>query len=84
MTLMSSVVCFDWFSASLCYYGLTFNSTNIGSNAYASFALSMLVELPAMVLCHVLALKVGRRWPLLIAMIAGGVCLLLTLAFKPG
>ena len=84
MTLMSTIMCFNWFASSLCYYGLTFNSTNLGSNAYASFALSMLVELPAMGLCHVLALKVGRRLPLLVSMIAGGVCLLLTLAFKPG
>ena len=84
MTLMSTIMCFNWFASSLCYYGLTFNSTNLGSNAYASFALSMIVELPALVLGHILALKVGRRLPLLVSMIAGGVCLLLTFAFKPG
>ena len=72
------------FSSSLCYYGLTFNSPNMGANVYAGFALSMLVEFPAIVMCHVLAVYVGRRLPLVIALIAGGVALLLSLAFTLG
>ena len=72
------------FAASLCYYGLTFASTSIGSNEYASFALSLLVEVPAVILGHIITVNIGRKVPLILSMILGGVCLISTLAFDSG
>ena len=33
------------------YYGLSFNSGNIGSNMFVSFILTMLVEIPSYLFC---------------------------------
>ena len=56
----------------------------MGSNVCSGFTLSMVVEFPAIVACHVLAVRVGRRLPLVVSLIAGGVSLLLTLALTQG
>lgn len=70
---------FNWFVNSGVYYGLSLNTGNLGGNAYLNFVISGAVELPAHALTIFLLDRVGRRLPLCIYMILGGIALLCTM-----
>ncbi|CBY23045.1 unnamed protein product [Oikopleura dioica] len=48
------IMCILWFSASLCYYGLTLNLSDLHPNPNVSLCLSGLVEIPSYVLAFYL------------------------------
>ena len=50
--LRISIMMFLWFSASLCYYGLTLNLSSLHPNPNVSLCLSGLVEIPAYILAY--------------------------------
>ena len=54
-------LCFGWAVAALLYYGLTWESSDLGGNMYLNFALSFLVELPSPVLYVYFCDKIGRK-----------------------
>ncbi len=66
------------------YYGLTFNTTNLGGNDYVNFALAGIVGIPAIVFYQVSVMYCGRRWLITGSMIFGGVALMLILAVPAG
>ena len=37
---------FQWFSVTLCYYGLSFASTSLAGDAYSNYMLSVFIEIP--------------------------------------
>ena len=41
----------QWFSVTMCYYGLGFASTSLSGNPYSNFFLSVLIEIPGYVFC---------------------------------
>ena len=73
-----------WFTASLCYYGLTLNLGGLHPNPNVSLSLSGIVELPAYIVCYFMMEnpKLGRQKSTAIfnAGLAGA-CILTTIAF---
>ncbi|CAH1252185.1 SLC22A3 [Branchiostoma lanceolatum] len=64
---------FNWIVNTLVYYGISLNTSALSGNMYLNFALSGLVEIPAHLISIVLLNKFGRRWPLCLLLLFGGV-----------
>ncbi|XP_067010714.1 organic cation transporter protein [Anabrus simplex] len=75
----SNTVFFIWFVNSCTYYGLSWNTSNLGGNDFVNFILAGLVEFPAYVLLMLTLNRWGRKLTQCGSMILGGVALLLTL-----
>ncbi|KAM7361199.1 organic cation transporter protein-like [Cochliomyia hominivorax] len=73
----SLIVFFDWFVTSGVYYGLSWNTNNLGGNVYLNFLISGAVEVPAYTLLILTLNRWGRRSILCGSLIAAGVALLL-------
>ncbi|XP_077990548.1 organic cation transporter protein-like [Glandiceps talaboti] len=71
-------ICFNWFTNSFVYYGLSLNTDQLGVNPYVAFLVSGAVEIPAYLSCWWLLDKVGRRWLLCSYMVLGGLALILS------
>ncbi|XP_050437931.1 organic cation transporter protein-like isoform X2 [Adelges cooleyi] len=80
---ISLVLYILWFSLYLVYYGLVLNLSNIGGNIYINTILSGLVEIPSILISVVILLKMGRKKPLCLTMVAGGIACLLTTVLPP-
>ncbi|KAI8503342.1 hypothetical protein Bbelb_191630 [Branchiostoma belcheri] len=64
---------FLWIVNTLVYYGISLNLSALSGNVYLNFAISGLIEIPANLLPIFLLNKFGRRWPLCVLLLAGGV-----------
>ncbi|RWS23966.1 organic cation transporter protein-like protein, partial [Leptotrombidium deliense] len=71
------ILYFTWFVNSFVYYGISLNTNALGGNAFLSFALAGLVEVPSYILT-----RFGRRMPLMWAMLGGGIGCLATIPFS--
>ncbi|KAI4470609.1 solute carrier family 22 member [Holotrichia oblita] len=76
----SLIIFFDWFANSLTYYGLSWNTNNLGGNDYLNFVISGAVEIPAYTSLIFTLNRWGRKIILCGCMVTAGVALLLTLA----
>lgn len=65
---------FNWLVTAMVYYGLAFSSTTLAGSVYLNFICSGAVELPATALGYISYQWMGRRWPLLISLVVGGIC----------
>jgi OCT family organic cation transporter-like MFS transporter 4/5 len=72
------VILFSWFVNSGTYYGLSWNTSNLGGNDYINFLVSGAVEYPGYAFLLLALNRWGRRAVLCGCMIVGGVALLLT------
>ncbi|XP_014247403.1 organic cation transporter protein isoform X2 [Cimex lectularius] len=72
----SLVIFFLWFVNSGTYYGLSWNTSNLGGNEYVNFIISGAVEVPAYLFLIFTLDKWGRKIILCGAMIVSGICLL--------
>ena len=52
---------YQWFSVTMCYYGLTFASTSLTSDPYINFSLSCFIEIPGYFFCIFVMDCWGRR-----------------------
>jgi hypothetical protein len=52
---------YQWFSVTLCYYGLSFASTSLSGDAYSNFMLSVFIEIPGYIFCLMVMDCWGRR-----------------------
>ena len=75
---------YNWFVNSFVYYGLSLNSGNLGGDLYINIFIGGAVEIPAYTLSIFALLKTGRRMPLCISMVVGGVACLCTMIFEKG
>lgn len=73
------LIFFDWFVNSGVYYGLSWNTNNLGGNQLLNFVISGAVEIPAYILLLFTLNKYGRRTILCSTMLVAGVSLLLTI-----
>ncbi|XP_071746425.1 organic cation transporter protein isoform X2 [Lepeophtheirus salmonis] len=73
MLLRSLNMFYQWFSVTLCYYGLSFASTSLSGDIYTNFALTIIIEIPAHIVCMLLMDCWGRRPILSIFQIMSGV-----------
>ncbi|KAJ1363753.1 hypothetical protein KIN20_023683 [Parelaphostrongylus tenuis] len=61
------VCCYKWLVITMVFYGLTMKSDLFGGSLHLNFAISALVEIPALFLIYVLIDRIGRR-----QIVAGG------------
>jgi len=73
------LIFFDWFVNSGVYYGLSWNTNNLGGNQLLNFVISGAVEIPAYILLLFTLNRYGRRTILCSTMLVAGVSLLLTI-----
>lgn len=76
----SLLIFFDWFVNSGTYYGLSWNTNNLGGNELLNFLVFGAVEIPAYTFLLFTLNKWGRRTILAGCMIFAGTMLLLTIA----
>uniref|UniRef100_A0A182N5I8 Major facilitator superfamily (MFS) profile domain-containing protein n=1 Tax=Anopheles dirus TaxID=7168 RepID=A0A182N5I8_9DIPT len=74
------LIFFDWFVNSLTYYGLSWNTNNLGGNPLLNFVISGAVEIPAYSFLLLTLNRWGRRTILCGCMILAGTMLLATMA----
>ncbi|XP_037945827.1 organic cation transporter protein-like [Teleopsis dalmanni] len=72
------LIFFDWFVNSGTYYGLSWNTNNLGGNVLLNFMISGAVEIPGYTFLLFTLNRWGRRTILCGCMLAAGVALLLT------
>ncbi|XP_063223494.1 organic cation transporter protein-like isoform X2 [Bacillus rossius redtenbacheri] len=75
---------FCWFVNSGTYYGLSWNTSNLGGNEYINFIISAAVEFPAFFFLLLTLNRWGRKSILCGCMLTGGVVLMLTLLVPSG
>ena len=68
------------FVNSLVYYGLSQGISELSGSVYWNLFIAGVMEISALVICVFALERVGRRWPIAICMIVGG---LACLAFVP-
>lgn len=78
------LIFFDWFGNSATYYGLSWNTSNLGGNDLLNFLISGAVEFPAYALLLFTLNRWGRRNTLCACMVTAGMALLLTMAVPSG
>lgn len=76
----SLLIFFDWFVNSGTYYGLSWNTNNLGGNDLLNFVISGAVEIPAYLFLLFTLNRWGRRNILCGCMLVAGTMLLLTMA----
>lgn len=74
------ILFFDWFVNSAAYYGLSWNTSNLGGNDLINFSISGLVEFPAYTFLLFTLNRWGRKPILCGCMVTAGTMLLLTMA----
>lgn len=73
------LIFFDWFVNSGVYYGLSWNTNNLGGNQLVNFVISGAVEIPGYSLLLFTLNRWGRRATLCATMMVAGISLLLTM-----
>eukprot|EP00058_Branchiostoma_floridae_P007179 XP_002592667.1 hypothetical protein BRAFLDRAFT_118384 [Branchiostoma floridae] len=66
-------ISFWWIVNTLVYYGISLNTAALSGNMYLNFAISGFVEIPAYILSIFILNRFGRRWPLCLMLLFGGV-----------
>ncbi|CAH1251989.1 SLC22A5 [Branchiostoma lanceolatum] len=64
---------FNWIVNTFVYYGISLNTAALSGNLYLNFAISGFIEIPAYLISIVILDKFGRRWPLCLMLLFGGV-----------
>ena len=67
------------FATTLVYYGLSFNTSDLGSNDYVAFFISGCVEIPAVITALFAIEYFGRRWSRFGYSMIGGVACIATI-----
>lgn len=78
MRMKTFLITLNWFANETVYLGLSYYGPSLGSNPPLSFFLSSLVELPSYALCWFVMDRYGRRWPMCLLMILGGISCIIT------
>jgi MFS family permease len=78
MRIKTLLITLNWFANETVYLGLSYYGPSLGNNPPLSFFLSSLVELPAYALCWFVMDRYGRRWPMCMLMILGGIFCVIT------
>ncbi|XP_050391200.2 organic cation transporter protein [Patella vulgata] len=76
---ISLIVFFNWFVASMTYYGLTLNVSNLSGDTYLNFTIYNVAEMIAYILCLLLLDRLGRKILHCSFMLFGGIACLSTM-----
>ncbi|XP_015524354.1 organic cation transporter protein [Neodiprion lecontei] len=80
----SLLLFFTWFVNSCTYYGLSWNTSNLGGNEFVNFGIAASVEVPAYLFLLFTLDKWGRKVILCGCMLIAGIALLLTVLVPAG
>lgn len=80
----SVLLFFSWFVNSATYFGLSWNTPNLGGDEFLNFAIAGLVELPATAIVFFTLNVWGRRIILCTSMITAGAALIMTIVVPSG
>ncbi|CAH1801726.1 unnamed protein product [Owenia fusiformis] len=69
----SIIMFYIWFAASVGYYGLSLSISTLAGSKYLNFFISGAVEIPAYILAMFVLRKYGRRIPLCVYFVIGGI-----------
>ena len=72
------------FASNTVYVGLSYYGPAMGNDEYLSFFLSGLVEIPGYLFCWAVMDRWGRRWPLCMLMVVGGLFCVATVLMPEG
>ncbi|XP_071803338.1 organic cation transporter protein-like [Asterias amurensis] len=72
------IIFYCWCTCSVVYYGLLLQATNLVGNKYLNFSLLSLVELPCYAVNFIITTRYGRRRPLVLDFLFGGVASIVT------
>ncbi|XP_072019915.1 organic cation transporter protein-like [Amphiura filiformis] len=75
---------YNWFVNNMVYYGLSLSTSGLGVNDYVAAFVSGAVEVPALLSCWFILDRFGRRFPLFIYMVGGGMACILAALLPPG
>jgi OCT family organic cation transporter-like MFS transporter 4/5 len=75
------VLYFTWFVCTFAYYGFSLNTNDLGGDPFINFLISGAVEFPAYALAMVVIKRFGRRKPLILFLVIGGIASLSTSGF---
>ncbi|XP_051902357.1 solute carrier family 22 member 4-like [Hippocampus zosterae] len=75
VALMTVLLCWVWFTQSICYYGLSLNTSQLHSDPYISCFLSAVVEVPAYLSCSLAIRFLPRRLALVCVFLTVGLAL---------
>jgi len=64
---------FQWFSITLCFYGLSFASTSLSRDVFTNFQLSVAIEIPAYIFCLLVIDCWGRKPVLSLCQLISGI-----------
>jgi len=73
MAMRTINMCFQWFSVTMCYYGLTSFSTSLTGDTFTNFFLSVLIEIPGYIFCIRVMDSWGRRPILSFCQVVSGI-----------
>ncbi|XP_023225876.1 organic cation transporter protein-like isoform X2 [Centruroides sculpturatus] len=73
------ILCLNWFVVSFVFYGISLHTNSLGGNTFLNFFISGIVEFPAYFACIFIVKYLGRRLPLTISMVGGGLACILTI-----
>ncbi|XP_067674156.1 organic cation transporter protein-like [Haliotis asinina] len=79
LLFITVIIFFNWFVASLAYYGLNLNVQNLSGNIYINFTISNTVELVSYITCMLLLDRLGRKFVQCGCLLLGGIACVCTM-----
>lgn len=73
------ILSLNWFVVSFVFYGISLHTDSLGGNTFLNFFISGIVEFPAYFACIFIIKYLGRRIPLTVSMVFGGLACILTI-----
>ncbi|CAM1313040.1 SLC22A3 (predicted) [Pycnogonum litorale] len=78
------IMFFCWAVNAFVYYGLSFNTNDLGGDPFINFLISGALEIPAYIMTALIVLYFGRKYPLTFVMVVGGLGCAATIVIPEG
>lgn len=78
------LVCFCWFSFTMAYFGIIYNTPAFDWNLFIVFSFPAMLDLPLSIALPFAENTLGRKLPFFILMVTAGLAFLFTIAFDEG
>ncbi|XP_067674157.1 organic cation transporter protein-like [Haliotis asinina] len=79
LLFITVIIFFNWFVASVIYYGLGLNVQNLSGNIYLNFTIANIVEFVSYMMCVTLLDRLGRKFLQCGSMLLGGIACVCTM-----
>ncbi|XP_077402588.1 solute carrier family 22 member 4-like isoform X2 [Vanacampus margaritifer] len=75
IAITTILLCWVWFALSICYFGLSLNTSQLHADPYISCFLSAVVEVPAYMSCSLVIRYLPRRFAVVVVFLTVGLAL---------